>query len=207
MSPEIRIVSYIVFVIALFIISNGTFYLFVFILLALLALRLPFQSLKKGWVPISLFLIFTFVSNVLRQHGKVVFNVGSVLVTEEGLKIASIRTARVLFMIAGAKILTATTKTEALIDGFARLLRPLERVGLPVKDFFSTMGLAVSSLPKIKEQICETYRERTGNGDVKGFWNRTRVVSTLLIPLFIQSMQSPERFFEEGTEKKKVGCD
>jgi len=203
LSPEIRIVSYIAFVIALFLITNTAFYLFILVILIMLSFRLPFQALKKGWVPIGIFLLFTFGGNVLRQHGKVVFNAGNLLVTEEGLKIASLRAARVFFMIVGAKILTATTGTESLINGFGNLLRPLERLGLPVKEFFSTMGLAVSSLPKIKEQIAKAYGERTGNRYSKGFWNRTRVISSLLIPLFIQSMQAPERFLEGAAKKKE----
>jgi hypothetical protein len=35
----------------------------------------------------------------------------------------------------------------------------------------------------------------------KGFWNRTRLVSLFLVPLFVKSMQAPERFFENEPDK------
>jgi energy-coupling factor transport system permease protein len=160
-------------------------------------LRIPLKSLKSGWIPISLFLLFTFVSNVLFQHGKILYIAGPVIVTEEGLHISLIRTMRVFFMIAGAKILVSTTQIELLIGAFGKLLKPLERLGIPVVEFFSTMGLTMKSLPKLKEQLAEMYRERIKEDNIRGFWARARVVSMLLLPLFVKSIQSPEKFFDK----------
>jgi len=157
----------------------------------------PFKSLKSGWIPISLFLFFTFLSNILFQHGRILYSKGPLVITEEGLNIASLRTMRIFFMIAGAKILTATTQIELLIGAIGKILKPLERLGIPVVDFFSTMGLTMKSLPRIKDQIAETYKEKVKEGDVKGFWNRVKVISFFLMPLFIKSIQSPEIFFED----------
>ncbi len=203
MSPEIKIILYIGFVVSLFLIKDLTMYVLIFIAISILLCRLPFLSIKRGWIPIGLFLAFTFISNVMLQHGKIVLNIGSFMITEEGLAIASLRTGRVFFMITGAKILTATTKTESLIKAFGKILKPLERLGVPVNEFFSTMGLSIRSLPRIKDQIGKTYRERMESGDIKGFWDRTRVISLFLIPLFTKSIQAPERFFEDDPNGKE----
>jgi len=197
LSPEIKIVVYIVFIFCLFLIKDVTVYLFITIAILIFLLRIPFKSLKSGWIPISLFLFFTFLSNVLFQHGRILYSKGPLVITEEGLNIASLRTMRIFFMIAGAKILTATTQIDLLIGAIGKLLKPLERLGIPVVDFFSTMGLTMKSLPKIKDQIAETYKEKVKGGDVKGFWNRVKVISFFLMPLFIKSIQSPEIFFED----------
>ena len=203
MSPEIKILSYLGFVVGLFFVNDSIIYLLIFAPISILLCAQPFQSVKRGWVPISFFLIFTFLSNVLLQHGKILLKMGSFMVTEEGLSIASLRTSRVFFMIAGAKILTATTTTESLIEAFGKILNPLERLGIPVNEFSSTMGLAVKSLPRIKDQITRTYREKIENGDAEGFWNRTMVISQFLIPLFVKSIQTPERYFEDEPNKKE----
>jgi energy-coupling factor transport system permease protein len=100
-------------------------------------------------------------------------------------------------MIAGAKILVATTQIELLVGGFGKLLKPLERLGIPVVEFFSTMGLTMKSLPILKEQVAEMYREKIKEGNITGFWARARIVSMLLLPLFVKSIQSPENFFEK----------
>ncbi len=199
MSPEIKIVSYVVFIVCLFLIKDITVYLFIFVAISIFFLKIPFKSLKSGWIPISIFLLFTFISNVLFQHGRILYNIGPLIITEEGLDIASIRTMRVFFMIAGAKILTSTTQIELLVGGFGKILKPLERLGIPVVEFFSTMGLTMKALPRLKDQIAETYREKLRAGDVKGFWGRVRVISVFLMPLFMKGIQSPESFFPEGS--------
>jgi energy-coupling factor transport system permease protein len=197
LSPEIKIVLYIIFIVCLFLIKDVTVYLFITVAILIFLLRLPFKSLKSGWIPISLFLLFTFLSNVLFQHGRILYSKGHLVITEEGLNIASLRTMRIFFMIAGAKILTATTQIELLIGAIGKILKPLERLGIPVIDFFSIMGLTMKSLPRIKDQIAETYKEKVRGEDVKGFWNRVKVISFFLMPLFIKSIQSPEIFFED----------
>jgi energy-coupling factor transport system permease protein len=203
LSAEIKIILYVVFAAGLFLVVNPTVYLSIFVAILMFLCRLPLRSIRKGWLPISLFLLFTFISNVISRNGKILLNIGPFMVTEEGLSTASLRTARVFFMIAGAKILTTTTKTEALVKAFGRILKPLERLGVPVDEFSSTMGLAISALPNIKDQITRTYRERMRSGNIKGFWERTKVISSFLFPLFIKSIQSPERFFEDDPGRKK----
>jgi energy-coupling factor transport system permease protein len=201
LSPEIKIISYIGLVACLLFVKDIGIYLLICIIISILLCRQPFQSIKKGWVPISFFLLFTFISNVILQEGKILLTMGPFMVTDEGLSTASLRTARVFFMIAGAKILTATTRTESLIEAFGRILKPLERLGVPVNDFFSTMGLAIKSLPGIREQITTNYRERMESGNVKGFWDRTMVISQFLVPLFVQSIQRPDRFVQDVTNR------
>jgi energy-coupling factor transport system permease protein len=197
LSAEIKIILYILFLISLFLIQDITVYLVILVAVLVFLLRIPLKSLKSGWIPISLFLLFTFVSNVLFQHGKILYIAGPVIITEDGLHISLIRTMRVFFMIAGAKILVSTTQIELLISAFGKLLKPLERIGIPVVEFFSTMGLTMKSLPKLKEQLAEMYRERIKEDNIRGFWARARVVSMLLLPLFVKSIQSPEKFFDK----------
>ncbi len=205
MSPEIKIILYIVFIVCLLLIKDVTFYLFIFVAISIFLFRIPFKSLKSGWIPISLFLLFTFISNILFQHGRILYSAGPLFITEEGLNIAVIRTMRVFLMIAGARIITATTQIESLIGAFGKILKPLERLGIPVIEFFSTMGLTMKSLPKLKDQIAANYREKVKEGNIKGFWNRAKVVSMFLVPLMIKSIQSPEIFFEQDSRQEKNG--
>lgn len=160
-------------------------------------LKIPFRSLKSGWIPISLLVFFTFISNILFQKGKVIYDIGYFTVTDEGINVALIRTMKLFFMIAGAKILTATTGIEQLVGAFARMLRPLEHLGIPVDDFFSTVSLTMKSLPRLKAHLADTYRLKVKEDNIRGFWKRARVVSMFLIPLMVQSLQSPEKYFKD----------
>ncbi len=203
MLPELRILSYIIFIICLFLIKDLYVYLFIGIAISMLLLFIPIRYVKSGWIPISLFLVFTFLGNVLFQHGKILYYAGPLVITQEGLNAASIRTLRVFFMIAGAKILTATTKVELLVGALGKMLNPLERLGIPVREFFSMMGLTMKTLPKLKEHITVAYKEKVRDGNITGFWNRAKVISLFLVPLFVKSMQSPEVFFEDESDSEK----
>lgn len=204
MLPEIKILFYVFFVILVSVLSSFQAYAVIFFILFLFLLKVPFRTVKSGWIPISLFLIFTFISNVLNQHGKILFSAGLVVITDEGLNIAAIRTLRVLFMIFGAKILIATSKTEEIVHGLWRLLSPFEKTGLPVKEFFYMMGLTLKCFPVLKNMLYENYREHIISAKIKGIWNRAKAVSMFLLPMFVESMQSPEKFFIEPETGEKA---
>ena len=179
-------------------------YALVLFFILLLLIRIPFASLKSGWLPISFFLAFTFLSNIFFSHGKILYNLGAIVITEEGMHIAAIRTLRIFFMVAGAKILTATTPLDVMVEALRKTLSPLEKIGMPVGDFFSVMGLTLKCFPRLKDYMAENYRNHKNNTESKGFWGRVNIVSSFLLPMFIQSLQSPEIFFQEkqGEEKQ-----
>jgi energy-coupling factor transport system permease protein len=197
LSPEYRILAYILFAVSLFFIKDITVHFYLFAGITVCLFVVPFQSLKKGWIPISILLLFTFLSNILFQQGKVITSAGPFLITDEGMNRAGVRTMRLFFMIAGAKVLTGTTDTEALMNAFGRLLRPLEKIGIPISEIFSTMHLTIESLPKINEQIRKTFREKISESKGMNFRSRITTISSFLGSLFIKSIQSPESFFEE----------
>ena len=204
MLPEIKILSYIFFVVLVSAVSSLTAYAVIFFILCLFLLKVPFRAVKSGWIPISIFLIFTFVSNVLHQHGKILFSSGFVVITEEGLNTAAIRTLRILYLIMGSKVLIGTSKTEDIIHGLWRLLSPFERVGVPVKDFFYMMGLTLKCFPILKNMLHENYRHNITSANIKGIWNKARAVSIFLLPMFVESIQAPESFFEEVDSIEKT---
>ncbi len=184
---------------------------------------MPFKKIKSGAVPIFFFLSFTFISNLFYQSGMVIAVVGPVTITQDGLRIASLRTLRVFDMVYAAKILMIITPLEAMIGSLKRVLRPLERVGLPVHEFFSIMALTLQCFPVLKQKLYERYSENakqrsgtsTGGAGTKSFISNFRIAVTLLasfmIPLFVESMAEPEKFFmtanlnTEDTEEKRNG--
>ena len=195
--PEVRIILYTGFVVCLFFIKDLTLYMLILTMLLILMLRVPFSVLKKGWVPISFLLLFTFISNVLFQHGKIRFQAGPFIITDEGLNTATVRTMRFFFMIAGAKMLTATTTPGSMVNALGRLLGPLRKLNIPIDDFLQIMGLTMKSLPRLREEIVSGCGEKVSKGHVSGFLDRVKVISAQLMPVFIKSMRVPEKHFEE----------
>ncbi len=205
MKPEAKISLYIVFVIALFLLKSLPAYLAVFCLLCLLSMKVPFRRLKAGWVPITLFLLFTFVSNVVSRPGRIVWAAGPVVVTDLGIYIAAVRTLRILFMIMGVKIMMASSRPEEIVGALGRIFRPFERLGLPVQEFFYTMGLTIQCFPALKDMAADTYREKVKAAKATGFRDRAAVVSSFLLPMFVKSIRTPEIFFEKRETGEKEG--
>jgi len=147
--------------------------------------------------------------------------VGPVTITEEGLRIASLRTLRVFDMVCAAKILTHITPLEAMIDSLKRVLRPLQRFGLPVHEFFSIMALTLQCFPVLKQKLYDRYSEKVkqrsgtltgGTGTrniISNFRTAVALLASFMIPLFIESMTDPEKFFmttkltSQNTEEQK----
>jgi energy-coupling factor transport system permease protein len=196
--PELRIISYLFFVASLFLYPNPVFYGTLCIALAVFLARVPFRTLKAGWLPISMFLLFTFVSNAFHHQGRVLYAAGPVLITYEGLHLAAVRASRVLLMIGGVKLLMATTPADNVIGAMSRMLTPFEKIGVPVKDFFHTMGLTMKCFPVLKDAIVKHYRENVQSNGKRNMWDRARLIALFLLPLFVESVRSPELFFKDS---------
>lgn len=205
MPATIKILLYVLFVISLFIIKSPDILAVLTLAVSPLLLAVPFRFVRQGWVPISLLLMFTFLSNVFFHQGKVLYHSGILILTEEGFTIAAVRTLRVFLMIIGAKIVIGTTSIESLVAAMGRMFRPLERFGLPVGEFFTTMGLVMKSLPKLTKEIAGVYREKMQEENISGFWNRIRTAAMVFSALFVRGLESPEKFLNDKSERTHDG--
>jgi energy-coupling factor transport system permease protein len=202
--PEFRIFTYLLFVLSLFIFPSPTYFAVLFIVLSLCLASLPFRLLKAGWIPICTFLIFTFVSNAFNQQGRILYRAGPVLMTQEGLQIAAIRTLRVFLMIGGVKFLMATTRVDTMIGALSRLLAPFEKIGIPVKDFFHVMVLTLKCFPVLQDSITSEYGRNIAGSNTGNLWNKARMLAMFLLPLFLESIRSPELFFRESNDHEET---
>jgi energy-coupling factor transport system permease protein len=156
---------------------------------------LPLKRVRGGIVPITFFILFTFAGNLFFQPGRILYGNEFFSVTDEGLLTAGIRTLRILTMIFAAKILTGILSLDQMIHSLETILKPLERIGLPVKDFFCAMGLTLKAFPLLMKHLVKTYREQITNHDTHGFRGRIRHMVSFLLPVFVESIRSPEAFF------------
>ncbi|MBI5632088.1 MAG: hypothetical protein HZA15_01190 [Nitrospirae bacterium] len=203
MSAEFRIVSYLLFIIALFLMPDLSFYAGLLTVLSFCLITVPFRSLKTGWIPISIFLIFTFVSNAFYHSGRIIYDAGPVVLTAEGLHLAALRTLRVLLMIGGVKFLMAKTRPDQIVRAMTNLLGPFEKFGLPINDFFHVMGLTLKCFPILKDVLARHYEETIQKGEGQGMLSRARLMALFMLPFFVESIRCPELFFPESILHEK----
>ncbi len=196
MFGRLIIFLYVVFVTALFFIRGTNAHAFIGAAVFLSSLiGLPLKKMKGGLLPIVIFLLFTFAGNLFFHPGRIIFSHGLLSISDEGLQLACVRTLRVFSMIFAAKLLTTVLSTDELIVSLESILSPLERVGIPIKDFFSIMGLTLQSFPALMTYLLKTYRDEARNNRVRGFRRRLGHMAAFLMPVFVKSIRSPEIFF------------
>jgi len=174
----------------------------------MMLIALPHKKLKTGVLPISLFVMATFLTNTIFHPGKVVLALGYLSVTDEGLRIGALRALRVFLLTAGAKFLSTVTTLEEMLKALGRFLRPLGRAGIPVENFFETLALTARILPHVMKKISALYYERMSYSKTKGLRARVEFVVQFLLPFFFESVTNPEslaaEFEEQGVPSRET---
>lgn len=191
------IITYLVLAVSLFAVKDIWYHAIAGLSVLFLLLLVPSKKIKSGIFPITVFLVFTFAGNLFFHPGRIIYDLGFLAVTDEGLLLSGVRTLRVFTMVFGAKILTHLIPVDELIHAMNRLLSPMERTGLPVNDFFHTMGLTLKAFPVLIARLTGIYKEVMKRKDLGGFMERIRHMAVFLMPVFVQSITSPEKFFTE----------
>ncbi len=195
-SPQAKIILYILLILAVFLSNSDTINLLLLCCVTVFAFKVPVSTLKRGAVPIVLFLTFTFISNVFFQEGKIIYKIFGLPITEEGLVRGGRLTLRLVILILGAKVLTATTKAEDLVAGMGRLLGPVGRSGF-VKEFMLTMSLTLRLLPIVYNEAMELYKD-VKNSEGTSLAGKVRLAVSLLTPLFERSLQKAKEISDIG---------
>jgi energy-coupling factor transport system permease protein len=187
-SPAAKILLYILLAISVFLSNSFKSDLILLIVVLIPAFRVPVSALKRGLIPITLFLGFTFFSNVLFQTGKVIYEIWGIAVTDEALKRGGHLTLRLFILIIGAKMLTATTGAEELVKGTSTLLGPVGR-WKPVREFIFTMSVTLRFLPIIYDEAQILYRQAIKNSPEPTIAGKIKLSVSLITPLFERSLK------------------
>ena len=185
-SPKAKILLYLLLLIAVFVSDSLEISLIILFVVLASTVRLPRTSLQSGLFPIAVFLFFTFISNVLFQEGNVIYEIFGLDITDEGLRRGGRLTLRLFILIAGAKVLTASTRAEDLINGMSGLLGPVGRIKF-VKELVYIMSLTLRLLPVIYNEAIELYKSMKGSAG-SSVADKIKLSVDLLTTLFERSL-------------------
>jgi len=183
------------FIIALFITKNpigmavGVAFTVAGYLLSGVPIRMAMKSLK----PVVPIIIFTAILNVLFTRGDVVlFEIGPVSVTRQGLRLAAMMIVRIFCLIVGSSLLTYTTSPIELTDAIESLLGPLKRLHMPVHELAMMMTIALRFIPLLIEEtdkIMSAQKARGADMESGGLLQRAKALIPVLVPLFVSSFR------------------
>ena len=92
--------------------------------------------------------------------GEVLYDIGPLAITKEGLTQATFMALRLIFLVTGTSLLTLTTSPIALTDGIESLLSPFKRIGLPSHELAMMMTIALRFIPTLLEETDKIIKEQ-----------------------------------------------
>ena len=195
LDPRVKIVATLLFLISLFVQKSVLGYLVATLFLAgvIHLSKVPLKFIMKGLKPIMILLLITVAFNLfLNNGGEVLVHFWIFQITEDGLEISVYMAIRLIYLIAGSSIMTFTTTPNALTDGIEKLLRPLNKVKVPVHEVAMMMSIALRFIPILLEETDKIMKAQIARGadfENGSLIQRAKAMVPLLVPLFIAAFR------------------
>lgn len=194
MDPRAKLVGTFVFIISIFVFNTVPGYAVATLFLgSMIALsKVPLKFMLKGLKAIFMLLLITMVFNALLTPGNVLWQWGFLKVTEEGLRLAGKMAIRLIYLVIGSSVMTLTTTPNHLTDGLERLLRPLNKIHVPVHEISMMMSIALRFIPILLEETDKIMKAQIARGadfENGNLIQKAKNMVPLLVPLFISAFR------------------
>ena len=97
-----------------------------------------------------------------------------------------------IYLIIGSSVMTLTTTPNQLTDGLESLLKPLEKIRVPVHDIAMMMSIALRFIPILLEETDKIMKAQIARGadfESGGLMKKIKSMVPLLVPLFISAFR------------------
>ncbi|HBH12007.1 MAG TPA: transporter [Clostridiales bacterium] len=194
LDPRVKIMVTLIFIVSLFLINKFQAYLLVFVFLGLVIKmsHVPLKMVIRGLKPILIIIGITFVINLFMTPGEVLYQLGPLDITREGIRQAGFMALRLVLLIMGTSMLTLTTSPILLTDGIESLLNPYKRIGLPAHELAMMMTIALRFIPTLMEEtekIMKAQKARGADFESGNIVRRAKSLVPLLVPLFVSAFR------------------
>ena len=194
LDPRTKLIFVVVYIVALFLAKSYAAYalLLIFLAAVIAVSRIRLKVILRSLKPLVLIILLTAILNLFYAQGEVIFELGFLKITKEGLENAIFMVLRITMLVAGTFMLTYTTSPIQLTDGLEALLNPLKRIGLPVHELAMMMCIALRFIPTLIEEtdkIIAAQKARGADFESGNLISRAKALVPILVPLFISSFR------------------
>lgn len=193
LDPRVKVVGTLAYLISLFCFNKFSGYIIAALFFAILVKisHVPFKFMVKGLKPIMFMLIFTAALNLFWTPGEVVLVKAWVFtITLEGVKRSVFMALRLTFLIIGSSLMTLTTTPNQLTDALEKLLKPLNKIKVPVHEIAMMMSIALRFIPILVDETDKIMKAQMARGadfESGNVIQRIKAMLPILIPLFISA--------------------
>ncbi|MDO4338049.1 MAG: energy-coupling factor transporter transmembrane component T [Eubacteriales bacterium] len=194
LDPRTKFVGTMCFIISVFIFHTLPGYAVATVFLASIITlsKVPVKFIFKGLKAVLMILLITVVFNMLLTPGDVIWSWGILKITRQGLVMALRMAIRLTYLVIGSSIMTLTTTPNQLTDGLERLLRPLNKVHVPVHEIAMIMSIALRFIPILTEETDKIMKAQIARGadfENGNLIQKAKNMVPLLVPLFISAFR------------------
>lgn len=213
LDPRTKLISSVWFIMLIFLASGFWSYgiLIALVLTAAYISEIPLSYYINGLKPLTfLILITVFFQLMFSQGDTVLFELGWIQITQEGLINALKIIIRFVLIVSMSTILTLTTTPLEIADGIESLLHPLKRFKVPVQEIALVLSIALRFVPTLMqetEKIMDAQKARGVDFNVGNLLERMKKIVPLLIPLFISSIDRADQLAVAMTSRGYRGGD
>lgn len=194
LDPRVKFIGTFLFLISLFIADSFWGYVLAtcFLVGIILLSRVPVKFMLKGLKPLFIILIITVLFNLFLIPGKELWSLGFLTITVEGIQQAVKIGVRLIYLVIGSSVMTLTTTPNQLTDGLERILRPLNKIKVPVHEISMMMSIALRFIPILMEETDKIMKAQIARGadfESGNLIQKAKSLVPLLVPLFISAFR------------------
>lgn len=194
LDPRVKLFGVLLFIISLFTFGNIFSYCLATIILIVVITvsKIPFKYVIRGLKPLLILLLFTTVLNLFTTKGEVLIHIWKLSITKEGIFLAVHIFVRLMYLIIASSLLTLTTTPTRLTDAMEKVMRPLNKINVPVHEVAMMMSIALRFIPILVDEtdkIMKAQSARCMDFEHGNVIKRLKNLVPLLIPLFISAIR------------------
>lgn len=194
LDPRVKIIGTLVYIISLCMLWQFTGFAFAVLFFGLIVKlsKVPLNFIIRGLRPVLLILVFTAMLNLFWTPGEVLWEMGFVHITAQGIQRSIFLALRLILLIVGSSLMTLTTTPNQLTDAMENLLHPLENFHVPVHEIAMMMSIALRFIPILLEEtnrIMKAQMARGADFESGNIIRRLYHMVSVLVPLFASAIR------------------
>ena len=195
LDPRVKIICTLIFLVSLFVQNSllGYAVATIFLMIVIKASQVPLKFMLKGLKAIVILLLFTVVMNLfLTKGGETLVHFWIFTITEQGLRVSVFMAIRLIYLIVGSSLMTLTTTPNSLTDGIESVLKPLNKINVPVHEIAMMMSIALRFIPILLEETDKIMKAQIARGadlESGNMIQKAKSMIPILVPLFVSAFR------------------
>lgn len=191
LDPRSKLLFVFSFVLLVFATKNplSFLWLLMIIVIGMVFASIPIKFILLSFRPFMYLCIMLFIFHLwLTEGGTIIWHYSIFTIYEKGLTQGLLVVTRLLLLAFVASLLTLTTPSIQLADGLEKLLKPLERIKVPVHSLALMMSICLRFIPVIWEEVqrIQIAQRLRGASFSQGSWlQRFKSYHSVWIPIFL----------------------